>query len=93
MEGRVFLSKIISGGVPYKGSTHEDITCYNFTFFFESIDVPPNSSRDPKVGPRPKQWKKKKIGEHSLTRNTLGVGGRVRALGWDYNELISKSSR
>jgi len=45
--------------------------------------VPPNSSRDPKVGPEAKQWKKKRVGAHSLTCNTLGVGGCVEALGWD----------
>jgi len=46
-------------------------------------DMPPNSSKDPKVGPKMKQQKKKRIGAHSLTRSTLGVGGRVGALGWD----------
>jgi len=43
----------------------------------------PNSSIDPKVGPKAKQQKKKKVGAHSLTCNTLGVGGRVGAPGWD----------
>ncbi len=46
-------------------------------------DAPPNSSRDPKVGPKAKQRKKKRVGACSLTCNTLGVGGRAGALGWD----------
>ncbi len=46
-------------------------------------DVPPNSSRDPKVGPKMKEWKKKKIGARSLTHNTSGVGGCDGAPRWD----------
>jgi len=46
-------------------------------------DASPNSSRDPNVGPKTKQQKKKKVGAHSLTRSTSGVKGCVRALGWD----------
>jgi hypothetical protein len=46
-------------------------------------DMPPNSSKDPKVGPRVKQWKKKRVKARSLTRNILGVGGCDGALGWD----------
>jgi len=30
-----------------------------------------------------KEWKKKKIGARSLTRNTSRVGGCDGALGWD----------
>jgi hypothetical protein len=45
--------------------------------------MPPNSVRDPKVGPKMKQQKKKSVGAHSLTHNTSGVGGCVGALGWD----------
>jgi len=45
--------------------------------------VPANSLRDPNVGPKMKQWKKKKIGAHSLTHGTSGVGGCVTVLGWD----------
>jgi hypothetical protein len=30
-----------------------------------------------------KQQKNKELGTHSLARNTLGVKGRVGALGWD----------
>jgi hypothetical protein len=36
-------------------------------------DAPPNSFRNPNVGPKMKQWKKKIVGAHSLTCNTLGV--------------------
>ncbi len=55
--------------------------------------MPPNSSRDPMVGPKVKQRKKKKVGARSFTRNTLGVGGRARALGWDQDEFTSERSR
>jgi hypothetical protein len=37
LEGRVFLSKMISSGVPFKGSTHEYTTCYNFTHLKNSL--------------------------------------------------------
>jgi hypothetical protein len=50
------------------------------------------SSRDPKVGPKTKQWKKR-IGAHFLTHSISGVGGRVRAPGWDYDKLTSENSR
>jgi hypothetical protein len=46
-------------------------------------DAPPNSSRDPKVGPRAKQQKKKKVWACSLTHNTSGVGRCVGVLRWD----------
>jgi hypothetical protein len=53
-------------------------------FFYESIsDMPPNSLRDPNVGPRTKHWKKKKYGAHSLICNTSGVGGCVGTTRWD----------
>jgi len=45
--------------------------------------MPPNSSRDPKVGRRMKQQKKNKVGAHSLTCSILGVGECAGALGWD----------
>jgi len=47
------------------------------------MTCPPNSSKDPKVGPKTKQWKKKKVEARSLTRSTSRVGERVGALGWD----------
>jgi hypothetical protein len=34
------------------------------------------------VGPWAKQWKRKRVGVHSLICNTLGIGGHVGALGW-----------
>jgi len=34
------------------------------------------------VGPRVKKKKKKKVGAHSLIRNTLGIGGCAKTLGW-----------
>jgi hypothetical protein len=49
--------------------------------------MPPNSSRDLKVGPRVKQQKKKKVRARSLTPNILGVGGCARALGWDSDKF------
>jgi hypothetical protein len=38
---------------------------------------------DPKVGPRTKQQKKKKLGARFIIHNTLGVGGHAKASGWD----------
>jgi len=46
-------------------------------------DAFPNSSKDPKVGPRTKQWKKKRVGACSLTCSILRVGGHVGVSGWD----------
>ncbi len=46
------------------------------------IDTPLNSVKDANVGLRTKQ-RKKKVGAHSLTRNTSGVGRRAGALRWD----------
>jgi hypothetical protein len=50
----------------------------NSTMFY---DVPPNSSKNPKVGHRTKQWMKKKVGAHSLTHSISGVGRCVGAVG------------
>jgi hypothetical protein len=47
------------------------------------IDTPPNFLRNPNVGLRMKQRKKKRIRAHSLACNTLGVGGHVKAPKWD----------
>jgi hypothetical protein len=44
---------------------------------------PPNSSRDPKVGPKTKQHKKKKVEARSLTHITSGVGGCAGNPRWD----------
>jgi hypothetical protein len=40
-------------------------------------DAPPNFLRDPKVGRRANQWKKKKIGARSLNHNILKVEGML----------------
>jgi len=45
------------------------------------------------VGPKVKQQKKKKVGARSLIRIILGVGKQAGALGWDYDKLISGSSK
>jgi len=50
---------------------------------YTNYDMPPNSSRHPKVGPKAKQWKKKRIRAHLLTHNTLRVRGRAGALKWE----------
>jgi len=44
--------------------------------------MPPNSLRDPNVGFKVKQWKKKGVKANSL-HSTCGVGGCARTLGWD----------
>jgi hypothetical protein len=62
--------------------TYYTIVIYSMKFLIVHM-MHPNSSIDPKVGPKAKQQKKKKVGAHSLTCNTLGVGGRVGAPGWD----------
>jgi hypothetical protein len=56
-------------------------------------DVPPNSLRNPNVGPITKQRKNKRIGARFLTCNTSRVGRCVGILGWDYDEFTSKSSK
>jgi hypothetical protein len=61
--------------------THAIVACI---MMFDINIMPLNSSKDPKVwGPKVKPKKKKKVGTHSLTRNTSGVKRRVGALGWD----------
>jgi hypothetical protein len=47
------------------------------------LDLPPNSLRDPNVGPKVKKWKNKRVGARSLTCSTSGIGGHVGAPGWD----------
>jgi hypothetical protein len=46
-------------------------------------DAPSNSLRDPNVGPKMKQWKKKGVGAHSLVCNTFRVGRGARTPRWD----------
>jgi hypothetical protein len=61
----------------------------NLTYFYDVNVIgqvvmhPPNSSRDPKVSPKTKQWKKKRVKARSLTCNILGVRGRAQSVGWD----------
>jgi hypothetical protein len=58
---------------------HVKIIFIGITF----ANAPPSSLRNPNVGPKMKQWKKKKVKAHSLTRNTSRVRGHAGALGWD----------
>jgi hypothetical protein len=55
----------------------------NWTYLGLHGDAPPNSLRDPIVGPKANHWKKKRIVAHSLTHNTLGVGRCPGAPRWD----------
>jgi hypothetical protein len=64
-------------------SYQKDEEVYQFHLKTYQSDVPPNSLKDPNVGPKTKQHKKKKVGAHSLTCNTLGVRRHARVLGWD----------
>ncbi len=56
-------------------------------------DMPSNSSRDPKVGPKMKHRKKKRAGACSLTCNTSRVGRCTRVLGWVQEEFTNESSK
>jgi hypothetical protein len=40
-------------------------------FSLTSFEAPPNFSKDPKVGPRGKQWNKKRVGACSLIDETF----------------------
>jgi len=53
----------------------------------------PKSLKDPNVGSRAKQWRKKKVGAHSLTRSTLKRKEHVGAPRWDQNKLTSDNSK
>lgn len=50
----------------------------NFMNLSPRMTRPQNFVRDPNVGPRVKQWKKKRIGACSLTCSISGVGGHVK---------------
>jgi len=54
-----------------------------FTRILITSDAPPNFLRNPNVGLKTKQWKKRKVGPRFLTHNTSRVGGYVGAPGWD----------
>jgi hypothetical protein len=47
------------------------------------IYTPPNSFRDPNVGPRMKQQKKKKVKACSIIESTCGIGGHAGVPRWD----------
>ncbi len=55
-----------------------------------SSDVPSNSLKDPKMGPRVKQQKNKRIERHSLICNTSNVQGCVRAPRQDQDDSQTK---
>jgi len=52
-------------------------------FIYFVVDMPLNSLKDPKVDPRTKQGKIKKVEAHSLIHNISGVGRHARTLRWD----------
>jgi hypothetical protein len=54
-------------------------------------DASPNSLRDPNVGFKTKQQRKKKVETHSLIRNILKVKGHLGVSKWDQDKLTSKS--
>jgi hypothetical protein len=45
------------------------------------------------MGPRMKQWNKKRIKAHSLTHNISRVGKCAGGPGWDQDKFTSESSR
>ncbi len=56
---------------------------YKTPIVLRGFDAPLNSLRDPKVGPKVKQHKKKKIRVRSLVHDTYKVRGHVEAPRWD----------
>jgi len=46
-------------------------------------DAPPNSLKDPNVGPRAKQWKKERIEARFVICSISRVGAHVGASRWD----------
>jgi hypothetical protein len=54
-------------------------------------DAPPNTLMDSITSPRVKTAEGEGIGAYSLACNTLGVKGYVRALGWGFGRMTSKS--
>jgi hypothetical protein len=54
---------------------------FKLELLFCVFGAPLNSSKDPKVDPRAKQHKKKRVGARSLIHSTSGVGGCVGAQG------------
>ncbi len=56
-----------------------------------NIDTPPNSLIDLTVSPKVKTAKGQGVGVLSLVRNTLGVKGHARDLGWGLKRVTSGS--
>ncbi len=54
-------------------------------------DTPPSSLMDSTMSPKVKIMEGEGVGVRSLTRNTSGVEGHARALGWGPGRLTSKS--
>ncbi len=54
-------------------------------------DAPPSSLMDSTASPKMKTTKEEKIGVRSLARNTQGVEGHSRTLGWGLRRLTRKS--
>jgi len=54
-------------------------------------DALTNSLMNSTTSPKMKTTKGEGVGAHSVIHNTLGVEGRVGALGWGLGRLISKS--
>jgi hypothetical protein len=56
---------------------------YKAPIVLKGFDAPLNFLKDPKVGPKMKQQKKKKIKVRSLVCDTYKVQGHVEAPKWD----------
>jgi hypothetical protein len=64
--------------------TYECHVTYDIPYvsFRTEDDAPPHSLKDSSLSAKVKTMEEKGIGVCSLTRNTLGVEGRVGAPGW-----------
>ncbi len=59
------------------------IPLWIFSFVVDMMDdAPPNSLKNSNVNLKVKIVEEKRVGVHSLIRNTSGVRGHVGALGW-----------
>jgi hypothetical protein len=52
----------------------------------ETNEAPPSSLMDSTASPKVKTTKGEGVGVHSLACSTLGVEGRAKASGWDYED-------
>ncbi len=57
----------------------------------EGSDAPLDSLMDSTGNPKVKTSEGEGVGVRSLVRNTLGVEGHARALGWGLGRVMSKS--